>query len=1123
MKKLSHSRKAILRAIHAACVALFLLASQRETQAQVAYTVPFTGSGTTYSATAAGSYSGAYGFSASGSGYSLTISSGVSVTNTSSSGYTGAGTIASPYATVTIGGGTVTNHGSISAAPSSTSSYGAALTLGSAGSATVNNYGSLSGTYPGVNSADLIGVDFNSTNAYSLTLTNNSGAVISGSAPGTSYGIFANTTSSGTISIANSGTISGMTNSNGGYGIGISGATTLGQITVTNSGTGSITGVGQYRGIGIDVSSNSGNISITNENSATVSAQTLGSDSAYYGIGIRAVTTSGAITINNTSSVSGSGYGPGFGIQAVVTGAGTVNITNAGTIQGISTGTIGGAGFGIGVNTSGSGAVTVNNSGSVSASGYGTSSGISVSSSGTGSITVNSSTGTITASSVGSSANDIAVTGSVSNDVTVSNSSALSVTAQGTGSGIYANLTAGNIAVTNSGAISPGGGGNGVGINIFTGAGNVSVTNASGGTISASGEGEAGGIFAVTSNGTMQVTNAAALTLGVNGGGSATGIEAEGTSTSVTNSGSISVNDTGFDNAYALFVTATSGPLTIHNSGSLTATASSYQSYGIYLGNPGTVVDSGNITAGTYAIYTQDGSTVTLEGRPIISGTIQGNGTSTTTSQLVFNLSIPAANLAAARAELNTEIAAYDMQLGGAYTFTVDGLTYDVSNFDFDGGVIDDLMAAAAARLYRNTPGFYNEGLVLDTLPSANAVAARLLAALNNVPDAGVPAALAELSPKELEVFRNVAFYNNTFNDEQINNHLANLRDGLTGFDSSALTVQDSSMDPTLNQVRDHLLAYNPAATPGLISDSADSVLGAFDAKDMKSAQVNTQPVDRWSTFIAGNVILADLSNNLNVPDSNYTTGNVSAGLDYRLDDHFTVGALFAYAHTDADLDARNSSATVDSYSPGIYASYVDKGWYGNFLGAYTRNAYTEDREIDITGLNGDNHGATSGNQGSANLTGGYEFQKGPFKFGPVASLQYVHLAIDSIQEQGPTALDINDQNQDSLRSLLGFEGRFNANVATPIGPVSLTPHVSVSWQHEYLDNSGGITSQFDGAGGGSFFTQTDSPDRDSAFVDVGLDATLSKNVTVFVDYEAQAGQSNFFAQSAQGGIKIGF
>ncbi len=65
--------------------------------------------------------------------------------------------------------------------------------------------------------------------------------------------------------------------------------------------------------------------------------------------------------------------------------------------------------------------------------------------------------------------------------------------------------------------------------------------------------------------------------------------------------------------------------------------------------------------------------------------------------------------------------------------------------------------------------------------------------------------------------------------------------------------------------------------------------------------------------------------------------------------------------------------------------------------------------------------------------------------------------------------------------------------------------------------------SQFDGTGGGSFVTQTEHPDRDSAFFDVGLDANVTRNVTVFIDYETQVGQNNFYAQSAQGGVKIGF
>jgi outer membrane autotransporter protein len=971
MKILSVSRKAILRAIHAACVALFLMAAaQRAAMAQSFSNPPFSLSGSTINA-ASGTYSGAgYGFFDNTAAYTLTLGSGTSVTNTDIGGYYPSGTGSSyiPDATVTLGAGTVLNHGTLALNPTSVASfhYYTPLALGNSGDASVTNYGTLSSYVPGAVTG--LGLSYYNAAAGSLTVVNESGATLSGSAAtgglnSTGEGIHFQ--SNGSLSITNSGTIQG--NAVTGYGIyadSVTGAT--GTETITNLEGGTIQGVGTEGAYGMDLTTDgSQTLAITNDQGGTISASGGGDEA--------------------------------FGIEMSAYNSGGVTVTNNGMMSATST-----SSYAYGMVEYGTAALTLTNG------------------------------GTITATSTSSSA---------------------------------------------FGFLSDGTGG-------------MSVTNT--GTITTSGS-----------------TYSEAIAL--EGGGAST----------VVNSGIITAANTGSGSAYG--VNLYGSPLSVTNSGTITASSVSGPSYGIYLHSVGTVIDSGNITAGTDAISAPSGSTVTLSGRPIIIGTISGGATSASTSHLVFNLSIPAANLAAAQTQLNTEITAYGAQDGGNYTFTVDGLTFDISNFAYgNGDITDDLTLPPpppVTRLYRNTPGFYSEGLVLDNLNANNAQASKLLNALGNVPDAGVPAALAELSPKELEVFRNVAFDNNTFNDEQINNHLANLRDGLTGFDSSALTVQDSSMDPTLNQVRDHLLAYNPAATPGLISDSADSVLGAFDAKDMKSAQVNTQPVDRWSTFIAGNVILADLSNNLNVPDSNYTTGNVSAGLDYRLDDHFTVGALFAYAHTDADLDARSSSATVDSYSPGIYASYVDGPWYGNFLGAYTRNSYTEDRDIDITGLNGDNHGGTSGNQGSANLTGGYEFQKGAFKFGPVATLQYVHLSIDSIQEQGPTALDLKSQDQDSLRSLLGFEGRFNANV----GPVSLTPHVSVSWQHEYLDNSAGITSQFDGAGGGSFSTQTDSPDRDSAFVDVGLDATVSKNVTVFVDYEAQAGQSNFFAQSAQGGVRIGF
>jgi outer membrane autotransporter protein len=289
------------------------------------------------------------------------------------------------------------------------------------------------------------------------------------------------------------------------------------------------------------------------------------------------------------------------------------------------------------------------------------------------------------------------------------------------------------------------------------------------------------------------------------------------------------------------------------------------------------------------------------------------------------------------------------------------------------------------------------------------------------------------------------------------------------------------------------------------------------DTKEM--APVASETPDRWSAFIAGEVTLADLDHDdQDLAHQDYTTGSVMLGLDYRIDDHFTVGGLLDYSHTDATLDHIGSSGTVDTYSPGVYASYVDGPWYGNALVTYGFNSYTEDRNIDIGALTGTNHGAPDGNQYTGSLTGGYEFQSGNFKYGPIAGVQYVNLEINSFDEQGPTALNVQREDADSFRSQLGFEARY----VTRAGSIYLVPHASVSWQHEYLDDSSGITSQFNQLGAGAFTVQTTTPDRDSAVVDVGLNADVCEDVTLFTDYSADV-SPDYTDQSVQAGIKIGF
>jgi uncharacterized protein YhjY with autotransporter beta-barrel domain len=397
-----------------------------------------------------------------------------------------------------------------------------------------------------------------------------------------------------------------------------------------------------------------------------------------------------------------------------------------------------------------------------------------------------------------------------------------------------------------------------------------------------------------------------------------------------------------------------------------------------------------------------------------------------------------------------------------------------------------------------------------------------VLGKLSALPHSELPGALDSLSPQRLQVLRNVAFDNFDFTIGGLDDHLASERYGQAGLDTSGLEVLDSSSPAMLTQIKSHLLAWSPSPeVKGVISDSVAPLLGGVEARDSKEMMVPEQSGNRWNTFISGSVILADVGSDPDVSHSHYTTGGVTAGADYHLGKNWTVGALIGYGHSDITLDNVGSKARAESYSPGIFAAYTDHGWFANGLFAYNYNTYGESRVIPF--LNRTATGSPDGNQYDGDLDGGYEFRSGNWTFGPTAGLQYVHLDINGFNEGGAGAasLSVNEQQADSLRSRLGAQARYNLSWYG--GKITATPHISASWQHEYLDNSAGITSQFEGQSAGAFSVRTTTEDRDSALIDVGLDTQWNSALSVFIDYQAQAGQSNFFGQSVQGGVKVGF
>ena len=390
--------------------------------------------------------------------------------------------------------------------------------------------------------------------------------------------------------------------------------------------------------------------------------------------------------------------------------------------------------------------------------------------------------------------------------------------------------------------------------------------------------------------------------------------------------------------------------------------------------------------------------------------------------------------------------------------------------------------------------------------------------------------ALNQLSPEKFGVFTSVLAFNNaSFETLAMDSYLASLRTGPGGsfamgnqsFDASGITVNGPGVDAGLAQIYSRMLAWSPGALPGgLLSDTPPVVLGGTDMKDSKDMKSMAAPVsdNPWNVFVRGNVVLAQGFSQQDLPHLDYTSSGVVVGADYRLGPHFLVGATASYEHTSAALDEVGSTSDVDSYSPGLFAAYADSGWYANFVGSYLRNSYEQSRVITFLGQKANS--STNGNEGVANLDGGYDFHTGALDYGPLAGLQYVRLGVQDYDENGSLAdLSVQNQNADSLRSRLG--GHLCYTFVE--GDIKIKPYLQAAWQHEFMDQSRGITSSFDTVGGGNFSVQTPVPSRDSALVDIGVSADINRTVSVFTDYLVEAGQDNYFGQSVQAGVKIGF
>ncbi|MBV8485970.1 MAG: autotransporter domain-containing protein, partial [Verrucomicrobia bacterium] len=338
----------------------------------------------------------------------------------------------------------------------------------------------------------------------------------------------------------------------------------------------------------------------------------------------------------------------------------------------------------------------------------------------------------------------------------------------------------------------------------------------------------------------------------------------------------------------------------------------------------------------------------------------------------------------------------------------------------------------------------------------------------------------------------------------------------------SDANIQRLTLENRLDDIRAGWGSLNEAPTEGgtvgLQKSSGSSYAGASKDKDGKTSKNPVEPVlqpvrqplfDLWASGF-GDFVHVD--SDYNARGYRFTTSGFDLGFDYRFLDHFAVGVMGNYTYTWTDL--RPGTITVNSGRGGLYAGYFTGGYYLNagVYGGY--NTYDTSRH----GLGGVATGNTDGQEWSGFVSTGYDFHYGNLTVGPIASLQYTNVYLNSFSETGSLLpLNIHSDSEESLRSDVGFRAYYQWHA----GNVVVAPYLKATWEHEFKYSALPITAGLAEFPGPDETFTGPVEGQDSAVISTGLSVQWTPMIATYAGYDGQLGRGRYNSNAVTGGVRV--
>ncbi len=260
---------------------------------------------------------------------------------------------------------------------------------------------------------------------------------------------------------------------------------------------------------------------------------------------------------------------------------------------------------------------------------------------------------------------------------------------------------------------------------------------------------------------------------------------------------------------------------------------------------------------------------------------------------------------------------------------------------------------------------------------------------------------------------------------------------------------------------------------------------------------------------------------NTNAASISSTVGGFFAGLDVSVLDNVRAGVVAGFSQTQFDVDARNSSGTMDNYDIGFYAGGQFGAWALRGGASYTWHDISVSRSIVFPGFSGSTSAGYT--LGTTQVFGevGYDFNIGAYAFEPFAGLAYLNISGGNLAESGLASngagLNVSTDSQNTLYTTLGIR----AATSLSLGGRTLTPSATLGWQHAFGDTTPTATMLFQS--GATPFAISGVPIAENTLLlGAGLAYALSDLATLQVNYTGQlAGDASQNAFTAQFSLKF--